>query len=107
MIGAHQTITDLFISKGYVSNWECIDRRITTRLSSVIERLRKRGWVVRTEIKDNKDCIYHLVSRPEALKCHQGEESSVSVDTFANIDNRVVKNDYNGKIETTPELLTK
>lgn len=69
MKGAHKKIADMLISQGYVSNFHVIDSRITTRLSSVIERLRKAGWVISTEIQPNKDCRYKLVSTPEALKC--------------------------------------
>jgi hypothetical protein len=57
-------IKDLLIGQGYVDNFYCIDHRITTRLSSAIERLRKQGWEIETDMHENKNCYYHLKQKP-------------------------------------------
>ena len=46
-------------NEGSISNHDCIDNRITTRLSDVIFRLRNEGYDI-TKTMEGKNCIYTL-----------------------------------------------
>lgn len=66
--GAKQKVVEILKTQGSITNWYAIDHRITTRLSSIIERLRKQGWIINTEIEDNKNCTYRVIYAPNDLK---------------------------------------
>ena len=65
-----KTILDIVVDRlnetGEVSNFWCIDNRITTRLSDAIFRLNKRGWEFEGDyIGDTKNFQYRVISRPK------------------------------------------
>ena len=39
-------VKNKLLKDGFVTNWECIDQRITTRLGSIICNLRQAGWYI-------------------------------------------------------------
>lgn len=45
-MNATSWVKNKLIKDGFVTNWECIDKRITTRLGSIICNLRQAGWEI-------------------------------------------------------------
>lgn len=68
-----------FIQNGKITSIEAIERFKATRLSAIIYRLKKSGYVIDTEMvyKTNANgerenfAIYHLLNREEILKKEQ------------------------------------
>lgn len=54
-ITAIQTIENLLLKQGYVDNFYCIDKKITTRLGAVILKLKSKGWI----FDENKSGYYN------------------------------------------------
>lgn len=46
---------------GYISNFRCIEEKITLRLAARINDLKKAGWEITSRKQPNKDCVYTLV----------------------------------------------
>ena len=57
-------IIEILEHNGQIDNFFCINTRLTIRIAMHIDLLRKAGWKVRTEERPDKNCIYHLVSKP-------------------------------------------
>lgn len=57
-------IKEILEQQGFISNYYCIDTRLTTRLSEYIRQLREEGMEIETDFDPkknrNKDCIYKL-----------------------------------------------
>ena len=87
----------LLTSQGYVSNFECIEKKITYRLGARIFDLKKRGYQIEHEIMPNKDCRYRLVT-PKLGDIRPVDESKGKIrievpDGFFNAPNWGGKND--------------
>lgn len=59
-----QIIKNKLLTEGFVDNWEMTDQHITLRLGSVINRLRKAGWNIITDMVSPNHCIYRLQNKP-------------------------------------------
>ncbi len=63
-----QRVVEILEKEGRIDNFYCIDNRITTRLSDVIFRLMKEGWVFDHDTsgyaKGTKNWVYKLKSKP-------------------------------------------
>lgn len=67
---AFETIQDILKKEGVISNYWCIDNRVTTRLSDAIFKLRNNGWNINTvrgkdmlhpKEGDEKNTYYQLI----------------------------------------------
>lgn len=57
-------IANMLRREGKVDNFTCIHNKVSLRLGARINDLRNRGWKIRTEEQDDKNCIYYLESEP-------------------------------------------
>lgn len=53
-----EKVLSLLTINGYVSNFYCIEHKITLRLSARINDLKKIGYKIVSHRQKNKDCIY-------------------------------------------------
>lgn len=53
------------LHNGPISNFLCIEHKITLRLAARIKDLRDMGWDIKTLRQKNKDTIYMLMSEPK------------------------------------------
>lgn len=62
-----EIIKEKLEKEGRISNYWCIDTRLTTRLSEYIRQLREEGMEIETDFdpkkNKSKDCIYKLVTK--------------------------------------------
>lgn len=70
VMSAEQFILRKFLNEGCVNNYECIDKRVTTRLGAYIHRLRNRGLNIHTQENFNgtKNTFYFLVNAKEKAR---------------------------------------
>lgn len=61
---AKQKIINRINETGRVDNFWCIDNYITTRLGAFIFTLKKAGWDFKTEIQEDKNCVYICTRKP-------------------------------------------
>jgi hypothetical protein len=54
----------LLVRDGMVSNFYCIENKITLRLAARVKDLRNKGYWITSHKQKNKDCIYKLESLP-------------------------------------------
>ena len=68
---AFDTIQSILLKDGIISNYYCINKRLTTRLSDAIFKLRNDGWEIETirgyempnwTKKDKKNTYYKLIN---------------------------------------------
>lgn len=67
-------IVEILNLRGEISNFFCIDNRITTRLSDVIFRLKKVGWEFRSEMNE-KNCTYYVLKNPTKVEVKELQTS--------------------------------
>jgi len=65
---AQAKILSLLKSQGYISNYYCIDTRLTIRLGGVIHKLKEQGLIEIDEDKSGyrvgtKDYVYYLLNK--------------------------------------------
>lgn len=69
---AFDTIKSILLKKKVIDNYYVIDKRITTRISDVIFKLRNQGWNIETVMgrdipkcprKNIKNCYYKLIEK--------------------------------------------
>lgn len=61
-----QKIIEYLEKKGSITSWEAITRFKYTRLSDIIFVLRRKGWIIDSEHKQNKDSVwvqYNLIKK--------------------------------------------
>jgi Helix-turn-helix domain len=59
-------IIEILERDGQIDNFYVIHNRISLRLGARIWDLRAAGWVFRTEQREDKNTIYHVISQPAA-----------------------------------------
>ena len=59
-----ERIADILIKEGKIDNFTTIQNRLSLRLGARIWELRNRGWEIRTEEQEDKNTVYHLISKP-------------------------------------------
>ena len=60
---AKDRILEYLNLRGEISNFYCIDNRITTRLSDVVFKLKKVGWDFEP-VMEEKNCVYKVIKKP-------------------------------------------
>lgn len=50
-----ERVFNILLKRGSITNFYCIENRITTRLGAIIHKLRKMGWVINGEFIKSKD----------------------------------------------------
>jgi hypothetical protein len=53
---------------GQIDNFYCIHNRLTLRLGARIWDLKQRGWDFRTEMRDDKNTVYVVITEPAPLQ---------------------------------------
>jgi hypothetical protein len=59
-------IAEILRRNGRITNFWCIDTKLTLRLAARINDLRNKGWEIKTTEKANKDTEYVLIKDPTA-----------------------------------------
>jgi hypothetical protein len=58
-------IEQILLREGKIDNFYCIHTRLTLRLAARISDLKEKGYQIRTEERDDKNTVYHLVAVPK------------------------------------------
>lgn len=59
-------VLDILLKKGEISNFFCIDTRLTLSLKLYIHRLRRKGYVIESDYnRDTKNTTYRLIATPQ------------------------------------------
>lgn len=61
-----QKVEEILRRDGQISNFYCLDNRITIRLGAIIHLLRDDGWDIVTEM-EGANCIYKLRNVPAKM----------------------------------------
>jgi len=68
-MNATSWVKNKLIKDGFVTNWECIDKRITTRLGSIICNLRQAGWEIDGDFIDGTKNFKYTYKGRGGEKC--------------------------------------
>lgn len=58
-------IEEILQREGRIDNFAAIHSRLTLRLGARIWDLRQKGWTFRTEQREDKNTIYHVIAAPK------------------------------------------
>lgn len=68
-MNATSWVKNKLINDGFVTNWECIDQRITIRLGAIIFKLRQAGWKIDGDFIDGTKNFKYIYKGKEDTKC--------------------------------------
>lgn len=62
-------VKNKLLKDGFVTNWECIDQRITIRLGAIIFKLRQAGWKIDGDFIDGTKNFKYTYKGKGGEKC--------------------------------------
>lgn len=68
-MNATSWVKNKLIKDGFVTNWECIDQRITIRLGAIIFKLRQAGWKIDGDFIDGTKNFKYTYKSKGGKKC--------------------------------------
>ena len=68
-MNATSWVKNKLLKDGFVTNWECIDQRITIRLGAIIFKLRQAGWKIDGDFIDDTKNFKYTYKGKGSEKC--------------------------------------
>ena len=62
-------VKNKLLKDGFVTNWECIDQRITIRLGAIIFKLRQAGWKIDGDFIEGTKNFKYIYKGKGGKKC--------------------------------------
>lgn len=70
-LSQEKRVLQILLKEGFIDNFRSINERISIRLGAIIYKLRNKGYVIETIMK-NKNCHYFLRKVPSFEKSKKG-----------------------------------